>query len=47
MECDLKLTTISAIISANLAKFIQYNTLNAAYFYEIVIILSQFYLLRD
>ena len=45
-ERDLKLTTLSALISPYLAKFMKHNKSNAAFLREIVIIFSPMYLLE-
>ena len=45
-ERDLKLTTLSALISPYLAKFMKHNKSNVAFWSEIVIIFSPIYLLE-
>ena len=45
-ERDLKLTTLSALISPYLAKFMKHNKSNAAIWSEIVINVSPIYLLE-
>ena len=45
-ERDLKLTTLSALISPYLAKFMKHNKSNAAIWSEIVINFSPIYLLE-
>ena len=43
-ECDLKLSRLSALTSACLAKFMKHNESNTAFLPEIVIIFSPSYL---
>ena len=43
LEHDLKLTRLSTLISAYLAKFMKHNKSNTAFLHEIVIIFSPIY----